>query len=45
MLDHGTLTAEAKSGYGLDRETELKSLRAIRSADESSFPWTRIRPS
>ncbi|MGH3106069.1 MAG: imidazolonepropionase [Rubrobacteraceae bacterium] len=34
MLDHGTLTAEAKSGYGLDRETELKSLRAIRSADE-----------
>lgn len=34
MLDHGTLTAEAKSGYGLDRDTELKSLRAIRSADE-----------
>ena len=29
MLEHGTLTAEAKSGYGLDRETELKSLRAI----------------
>ncbi|HEY6674219.1 MAG TPA: hypothetical protein VIZ59_04825, partial [Rubrobacteraceae bacterium] len=34
MLDHGTLTAEAKSGYGLDRDTELKSLRAIKSADE-----------
>jgi imidazolonepropionase len=34
MLEHGTLTAEAKSGYGLDRETELKSLRAIRSAAE-----------
>jgi imidazolonepropionase len=32
MLEHGTLTAEAKSGYGLDRETELKSLRAIRDA-------------
>src|ERR671912_1024579 len=32
MLEHGTLTAEAKSGYGLDRETELKSLRAIREA-------------
>src|SRR5829696_10154303 len=34
MLDHGTTTAEAKSGYGLDRETELKSLRAIRRAAE-----------
>jgi imidazolonepropionase len=36
MLEHGTMTAEAKSGYGLDRETELKSLRAIRAAGESS---------
>jgi imidazolonepropionase len=35
MLEHGTLTAEAKSGYGLDRETELKSLRAIREASET----------
>jgi len=34
MLEHGTTTAEAKSGYGLDRETELKSLRAIRNAAE-----------
>src|SRR5919199_445036 len=34
MLEHGTLTAEVKSGYGLDRETELKSLRAIRKAAE-----------
>ena len=32
MLEHGTLTAEVKSGYGLDRETELKSLRAIQTA-------------
>jgi imidazolonepropionase len=32
MLEHGTTTAEAKSGYGLDRETELKSLRAIQDA-------------
>jgi imidazolonepropionase len=32
MLEHGTTTAEAKSGYGLDRETELKSLRAIHDA-------------
>src|SRR5918992_5480135 len=36
MLEHGTLTAEAKSGYGLDRETELKSLRAIAGASEKS---------
>ena len=36
MLDHGTLTAEAKSGYGLDRETELKSLRAIWDAANES---------
>ena len=36
MLEHGTMTAEAKSGYGLDRETELKSLRAIQSAGRNS---------
>jgi imidazolonepropionase len=36
MLEHGTTTAEAKSGYGLDLETELKSLRAIRDAGRSS---------
>jgi imidazolonepropionase len=29
MLHAGTTTFEAKSGYGLDRETELASLRAI----------------
>jgi imidazolonepropionase len=29
MLRAGTTTFEAKSGYGLDRETELASLRAI----------------
>lgn len=32
MLSAGTTTFEAKSGYGLDRETELDSLRAIRDA-------------
>jgi imidazolonepropionase len=32
MLGHGTTTFEAKSGYGLDRDTELASLRAIRNA-------------
>jgi imidazolonepropionase len=30
MLAAGTTTFESKSGYGLDRETELASLRAIR---------------
>jgi imidazolonepropionase len=34
MLAHGTTTAEVKSGYGLDVETELRLLDAIRRADE-----------
>jgi imidazolonepropionase len=34
MLEHGTTTAEVKSGYGLDRETELKMLKAIHAAAE-----------
>ncbi len=33
MLAHGTTTAEAKTGYGLDVETELKMLEAIRRLD------------
>ena len=32
MVRAGTTTFEAKSGYGLDRETELAQLRAIRNA-------------
>ena len=32
MLRWGTTTFEAKSGYGLDRDTELASLRAIADA-------------
>ena len=32
MLAFGTTTFEGKSGYGLDRDTELASLRAIRAA-------------
>ena len=32
MLLRGTTTAEVKSGYGLDRETELKQLRAVATA-------------
>lgn len=33
MLAHGTTTAEAKTGYGLDTENELKMLKAIRRLD------------
>ncbi|MGH3052021.1 MAG: imidazolonepropionase [Gaiellaceae bacterium] len=32
LLAHGTTMFEAKSGYGLDRETELAMLRAVREA-------------
>ena len=32
MLAAGTTTFEAKSGYGLDRDTELAQLRAVRDA-------------
>ena len=35
MLAHGTTTWEGKSGYGLDRDTELRSLRAVRAAGGS----------
>jgi imidazolonepropionase len=35
MLGHGTTTWEGKSGYGLDLETELASLRAVRAAGGS----------
>ena len=34
MAAHGTTTAEGKSGYGLDRDTELASLR----------PWPAQHP-
>jgi imidazolonepropionase len=33
MLACGTTTCEAKSGYGLETESELKQLRAIRTLD------------
>ena len=33
LLRFGVTTAEVKSGYGLDRETELKMLQAIRILD------------
>ncbi|HEX8738218.1 MAG TPA: imidazolonepropionase [Pyrinomonadaceae bacterium] len=35
MLAHGTATAEIKTGYGLDTETELKMLEAIFALDAS----------
>ena len=35
MLAHGTTTAEVKSGYGLDTETELRMLSIIQEVDES----------
>jgi imidazolonepropionase len=36
MAAHGTTTAEAKSGYGLNLDDEIKQLRAIRAAAERS---------
>ncbi len=41
MLAHGTTTIEAKSGYGLSADSELKSLKAIRRAAEG-FPGTVV---
>ena len=38
---HGTTTVEAKSGYGLSLESELKSLEAIRAA-ASEWPGTVV---
>ncbi|MEP0827414.1 MAG: amidohydrolase family protein, partial [bacterium] len=35
MLSHGTTTAEAKSGYGLSTEAEVKSLEIIRNLSET----------
>ena len=41
MAAHGTTTVEAKSGYGLTLESELKSLEAIKEA-ASSWPGTVV---
>ncbi len=41
MAAHGTTTVEAKSGYGLTVDSELKSLEAIREA-ASRWPGTVI---
>jgi imidazolonepropionase len=34
LLEHGTTTIEAKSGYGLDLPTEIKSLEVINSLND-----------
>ena len=36
MMAHGITTLEIKSGYGLDRETELKLLRVARAISKAS---------
>lgn len=36
MLEHGTTTAEAKTGYGLETESELRMLQALIALDEAS---------
>jgi imidazolonepropionase len=41
MASHGTTTVEAKSGYGLTLESELKSLQAIKEA-ASRWPGTVV---
>jgi imidazolonepropionase len=41
MASHGTTTVEAKSGYGLTVESEMKSLEAIREA-ASGWPGTVV---
>jgi imidazolonepropionase len=41
MAVHGTSTVEAKSGYGLTVESEMKSLEAIRDA-AASWPGTVV---
>ena len=37
MIQHGVLTVESKSGYGLDRENELKQLK-VSKVLEDKFP-------
>src|SRR5882762_138872 len=41
LAKHGTTTVEAKSGYGLSLESELKSLEAIRAAAKQ-WPGTVV---
>lgn len=41
IADHGTTTVEAKSGYGLSLESEIKSLEVIRDAAQE-WPGTVV---
>jgi len=41
LAEHGTTTVEAKSGYGLSLESEIKSLEAIRAAAKQ-WPGTVV---
>src|ERR1700704_2580632 len=41
LAKHGTTTVEAKSGYGLNLESELKSLEAVRAAARA-WPGTVV---
>ncbi|HWZ82206.1 MAG TPA: imidazolonepropionase [Terriglobales bacterium] len=41
LAKHGTTTVEAKSGYGLSLESELKSLQAVRAAAKQ-WPGTVV---
>lgn len=45
MMAFGTTTCEAKSGYGLATEHELKALRVIRDLDEQPPDGHGLRPS
>ncbi|MFX0014229.1 MAG: imidazolonepropionase [Promethearchaeota archaeon] len=37
MLKHGTTTIEAKSGYGLDVENEIKQLKALKELNQTCY--------
>ncbi|MBP1919253.1 imidazolonepropionase [Youngiibacter multivorans] len=37
MASHGITTVEAKSGYGLDKETELKQLRVVKKLNDEGI--------
>ena len=41
MLEFGVTTVEGKSGYGMDRDTELKQLRAMKELLEKEFAEQR----
>ena len=44
MSEMGVTTVEAKSGYGLDFETELKMLDVIKKLQDNSDPYLQIVP-